>query len=342
MSKKLLAIPALLFLVGPARADDSPDPIRAAVDKGLRRIEQGSTNYLKHRQCFSCHHQAVPILSLTSARKRGFAVAKETIQRQIDFSLKTFQKKEVIRKGQGIGGSNTTVAYALTALAAVDHPRDETTAALVEFLLVRQRKDGAWPAVAKRPPSEGSPFTATALALLGLRKYGPDEDTEAGKTLRRRIDAAFAKGRDWLLANQPESAEDKIFRLRGLVHAGADPKQITFARDLLLKDQKSDGSWAQVPDRPGDAYATGAAMVALRLAGLVPDNPAYARGVKFLVQTQNKDGSWIVATRSRPIQVFFDNGDPGDKSQFISFTATGWAVQALLEAFPPLVKAEKP
>jgi hypothetical protein len=34
------------------------------------------------------------------------------------------------------------------------------------------------------------------------------------------------------------------------------------------------------------------------------------------------------------LQLFFDNGDPGGKSQFISFAATGWAVLALLEQFP--------
>jgi hypothetical protein len=32
--------------------------------------------------------------------------------------------------------------------------------------------------------------------------------------------------------------------------------------------------------------------------------------------------------------VFFDNGDPHGKSQFISFAATGWAVLALLETVP--------
>ena len=42
----------------------------------------------------------------------------------------------------------------------------------------------------------------------------------------------------------------------------------------------------------------------------------------------------IHQTGSRPVQVFFDNGDPGGKSQFISFLATGWATLALLESCP--------
>jgi N-acyl-D-amino-acid deacylase len=53
--------------------------------------------------------------------------------------------------------------------------------------------------------------------------------------------------------------------------------------------------------------------------------------VDYLLRTQCDDGSWLVETRSKPIQVFFDNGDPGGNSQFISFAATGWAVLALLE-----------
>ena len=53
-----------------------------------------------------------------------------------------------------------------------------------------------------------------------------------------------------------------------------------------------------------------------------------------LLGNQREDGAWIVETRSRPVQTFFDNGDPGDKSQFISFLSTCWAVAALLETMP--------
>jgi len=37
-------------------------------------------------------------------------------------------------------------------------------------------------------------------------------------------------------------------------------------------------------------------------------------------------------TRARPVQVFFDNGDPHDKDQFISIWATGRSVTALARA----------
>ena len=58
------------------------------------------------------------------------------------------------------------------------------------------------------------------------------------------------------------------------------------------------------------------------------------RGLEFLVETQKDDGSWHVASRSRPIQRYFESGFPHGKDQFISMSATGWAVAALALACP--------
>src|SRR5207302_3839252 len=83
-----------------------------------------------------------------------------------------------------------------------------------------------------------------------------------------------------------------------------------------------------------DAYATGTALMALRTSDLKADDVSYRRGLAYLLRTQRPDGAWLVETRSPPLQKFFDNGDPGGKSQFISFAATGWATLALLEQYP--------
>jgi N-acyl-D-amino-acid deacylase len=210
----------------------------------------------------------------------------------------------------------------------------------VEYLLVRQHKDGSWPvpAFGDRPPTMGSLFTNVGLAISVLKHYGPAsrerERPEGEEDLQKRIDAALDKARAWLKANEPASTEDKVFHLRGLVDAGFEAKDVQAARERLLKEQHKNGSWAQLPDREGDAYATGTVLVALRKAGLDVSHEAYQKGVKYLLDSQKEDGAWIVQTRSKPLQPFFDNGDPGGKSQFISFAATGWAVLALLETVP--------
>lgn len=324
----------LLGLSQPAIAEDT-SLAKASIERSLRRIEQGAANYTRNRQCFSCHHQAMSLLSLTSAQNRGFKIELDKIKQQVEFTLATFSpKKEELLKGKGIPGGNTMAAYALFALSAAQHPPDETTAALVQYLLVRQRPDGAWPALAKRPPTEGSTFTNNALALHGLQVYGLASNVKTSPEVRTRIEAAFANGRDWLLKNNPENTEDKVFRLRGLLHARADKEAIETARAQLVREQREDGSWAQLPDLKGDAYATGSVLVALRQAGIGADHSVYQKGMNYLLGSQREDGAWLVTTRSRPVQTFFDNGDPGDNSQFISFAATNWAVLALLDSVP--------
>jgi hypothetical protein len=63
-------------------------------------------------------------------------------------------------------------------------------------------------------------------------------------------------------------------------------------------------------------------------------NKGIERGVKFLLDKREPDGSWHVVTRSKPVQRYFDNGDPHSKDQFISTPATAWAVAALAATLP--------
>src|SRR5262249_3104421 len=96
-----------------------------------------------------------------------------------------------------------------------------------------------------------------------------------------------------------------------------------------------DGGWSQLDSLESDAYATGSALVALHQAGgLATDDEAYQRGVKFLMQTQLEDGSWLVKSRSRPFQTYFESGFPHGNHQFISIAASGWATTALALCCP--------
>src|SRR5262245_51694809 len=192
--RTVLVAAALLLLAPAVRAGEKADPSRAAVAKGLRRIEQGASSYLTNRKCFSCHHQAMSILSLSSARKRGFEVDKAKLAKQVEFTLDHFRKrKDKVLKGQGVEGASTMAVYALFALDGAGHPADEITAALVKYLLLRQKLDGAFPALAQRPPSEGSLFTNAALALNGLSKFGPAKGAKGADELRAKVPKAIEK-----------------------------------------------------------------------------------------------------------------------------------------------------
>ena len=109
-----------------------------------------------------------------------------------------------------------------------------------------------------------------------------------------------------------------------------DTKRLQAMVDQLKQRQREDGGWAQTDAMQSDAYATGIIMTALLTAQ--PDLAHakwYLRGVNYLLETQKKDGSWLVLTRSRPIQEYFESDFPHGEDQFISISASCWSVIAL-------------
>ena len=102
----------------------------------------------------------------------------------------------------------------------------------------------------------------------------------------------------------------------------------------LLAAQHPDGGWSDLPTMQSTAYATGKSLVALHLAGLPASSPAYQRGIKLLLTTQQEDGSWYVQTRALGFQPWFDAGFPHGHDQWISAAGTNWAAMALAYALP--------
>jgi N-acyl-D-amino-acid deacylase len=322
---------AALLSAGAARTGrpraSTSDP-SAAARRGLALIEHGAANYLTRQECFSCHHQALPLMTWSLAERRGLAIDRAGRQKQIDFTLDYFIPAVAeMRRGIGVQGANDTVGYALAGLAAAGVEPDTTTEAMAEFLLRRQLPDGSWLVSADRPPFEGSSFAVTALALAGLRRYCPSARSGDRTAAERRAAA-------WLRSAAPKDAEDRVYELRSLALLGDEPARKR-AVEALRAAQRPDGGWSQLPRLGSDAYATGSVLLALTEAGGVPSSdPAYRKGIDFLIAAQLPDGSWYVQTRARPLQVFFDNGDPHGKSQFISFAATNLATMAIIQSLP--------
>jgi hypothetical protein len=95
------------------------------------------------------------------------------------------------------------------------------------------------------------------------------------------------------------------------VDSGADADAIRSAREALLAEQRADGSWAQLANMSGDAYATATALTTLSRAGLDAKHEAYRKGVKYLLNTQNEDGSWNSLFRFRCDLASVRAGVPG-------------------------------
>jgi len=303
----------LFFLTGINRlaADDA---MRMAAQRSIPLIEKSAAIYTQERDCFSCHHQALTVMTLSRAKLAGLSIRDDTISAQTKFTLEYFDdRKDRLPKGEGVPGGSYSAGYALAGLAAAKEPNNETTQSLVQYLLKKQNKDGSWRIGTHRPPLETSHFTATALGLKATAK------TDHAK-----------KAAQWLVKTEAESNEDHTFKILGLHWAGNKPATKAAAKSLL-KLQGEDGGWAQTPDMNSDAYATGQALTALKESNLLKtSSPQYKRGVAWLLKNQKADGSWQVKTRSKPIQKYFESGFPHGKDQFISISASCWAVMALL------------
>jgi hypothetical protein len=216
-----------------------------------------------------------------------------------------------------------SVGYSLLGLAAEGYAPDETTSAMTLAISQTQLPDGSFAVLPARPPLEASPFTSTALSIRALQLFGRDCDDK------------IARARVWLKQAQPITQEDRTMRLFGLVWSKADVTDVNQASNELLAQQRPDGGWAQLAGLESDAYATGQAMVALYEAGTVTAaDKVFQHGLAYLLRTQLADGSWVVRTRSSPVQAFKDSGFPHGRDQWISAAGTSWAAMALTLSQP--------
>lgn len=308
----------------------SPRPaasVRAAVERSLPLLQRTASIFTQKGSCVSCHHTSLTALTVAAARKNGFTVDEQMARNQVK-NIGSFLEiwRERVLQGVGMGGESITVGYSLLGLAAENYPRDAATDAMARFVQLRQWPDGRWQVAAHRPPLESNDdIPVTALSLRALQVYGPN-------ALRPQYATAVQRASDWLKKSQPRTTQERAFQLLGLDWAGVNANNEIIRKAVieLIREQRSDGGWAQLPSLASDAYATGQALVALRQAGAVDmNNPSYRKGIEFLLRTQLEDGSWYVKSRAIPIQPYFESGFPHGNDQWISAAATNWATLAL-------------
>lgn len=308
----------------PAPAPKPAASVRAAVERSLPLLQKTDALFAQKSGCVSCHNNSLTALTLAAARKHNLRVDEQNARTQTQVAAGFVELwRERSLQAWPIPGDTATVSYILVGLAAGNHAPDLATDAWARYLKIRQAPDGHWSDPSHRPPLEASAIQTTATSLRALQVYAP-------KARRADYEAAIGRGVEWLKTAQPLSTEDRAFQLLGLAWAGGNKDALRAAARDLLTEQRRDGGWGQHAALASDAYATGQALVALLESGTVPvSDEAYQRGVKFLLSTQLEDGSWYVRSRSIPFQPYFESGFPHGADQWISVSATNWAVTAL-------------
>ena len=311
-----------------SRERNASPSIPQSVQASLTLIQQSSEGFLDKtkRGCISCHHQDLPMMAVGLAEERGVRVDRHIVGHQVDAMLEILaRRRERLLEGTGLP-DRLDAGYDLAALHAGHVLRNETTDALVHYLTLKQHSDGHWTTTLFRPPLNDSAFTTTALSLHALQIFPiPGRTTE----LQIRVSTACR----WLASSKPKTTEDYAFQVLGLSWCGSSAREMRKPVSRLVSMQHSDGGWSQLGSMESDAYSTGQVLVALQSSGLLTvRDSTYRRGIARLLNTQLKDGSWLIPSRSLAVQPYFESGFPHGEAQFISCAGTSWATMALVLA----------
>jgi len=320
---------SLSLLIQVDGKEKNSSDVRNAVEAGLRIVQRGAQNYPNNRDCFSCHHQTLPMLAMHEASKAGITIDSELMKDQVQFIRDLFEDRlDSVTNGKSLGGRSLTAGHVLWSFELGGASNDDYSDAFVSYILHQQRKEGYWDVQTNRPPSEESKIHTSYFAIYYMNYFA------RGKDIKNRVKDAVDKARPWLMDEKPNSQEDFNGKLKALIALKASPEKINNLRKDIIKKQREDGGWAQLSEMESDAYATGQTLYTLLKETPKPDrditfNESVIKARSYLLKNQKDDGSWLVKTRSKPIQKFFDNGDPHGKNQFISISATSWATAAL-------------
>jgi hypothetical protein len=344
MAKRHGNTPVLEFLVASGAKDISAKPvalnprfkneIRGAIQDSIPLLQRADANFVTSSGCVSCHNNSLTAMTMGLARKHGFRIDEKTASSQVQANVGSLAKtRDQLHQGFLVPTedifSETIVAYILLGLHAEGYKPDLDTDAAAMHILWRQQPSGEWfyPTADMRQPLCLDHIGQTALSMRGLQLYAPKTDAPV---YRRSIQMAAS----WLANAKSYNNDDRSWRVAGLAWAGTNKAATAKAVRELLAAQKPDGGWSDLPSMESTAYATGKSLVALHTGGLLVSDPAYKRGIKWLLSHQQEDGSWWVQTRALAFQPSFDAGFPHEHDQWISSAATNWAAMALTLALP--------
>lgn len=272
--------------------------------------------WAKENACYSCHNNGDAARALLTALKSGDLGNRAPLADTLEFLSRPekwdangpegpFKDKKLARIQ-----FSAALIDAIQVRAIDDRGQLAQAAALVAEL---QMPDGGWEIDAAG--NVGSPVTygralATRMALVTLAAAD-----------RAKYRAAIAKARAWLEAAEPRSVLDAAATLLALVDVASPAADHQRARSLeiIRQGESPEGGWGPFVNSPPEAFDTALVLLSLVAQKQPTEAAMIARGRKYLLATQNADGSWPATTRPRGVDSY---------AQQLSTTA--WATQALL------------
>ncbi len=310
----------------------SSEEIKGSATKSLLILQQSGYKFINRNpsKCASCHHNTLTSMAAGIARQKGIPMIDSFTLHRVSGMERTLQfGSNPNLMNEFITGANFVAPYMLLGLYAEKYTPSVYTDIAVDYLISQSRPDGCFLTESGRVPLETGEIHLTAMAIRAIQLY-------ASPAKKSQVNELVEKSRRWLEKARPEEQQELAFQLLGMQWCGSNNEMKEKVTERLISMQHVDGGWSQQKTLKSDAYATGQTLYGLYMSGMIKtSDPAYQNGLAYLLKTQEKDGSWFVGTRAYPIQPFFNSDfPPYDENQFISATATNWAVMALLIALP--------
>lgn len=320
----------------PAKLDDAmlvdaAEKAVAALQTTAARSREAFLKHASHQDCTSCHQQYLPMAAVGHVRGRSVLFDEQAAQEQIALLASAKElpfQDEFIAQSLFHPEPAYGFGYELMGMLAEKIPPSVATDVRIHHLAAIQAADGRWYSNLPRPPVQSNDVGATALVIQAIKHY-------AWPGRQEEFEACVERAKAWLENLEAQTNDEAVYQLLGLHWAGETPEKLARWTESLIAKQRADGGWAQLPTLESDAYATAQSLYALaHAAKLPPTDPAWQRGLRFLLATQEDSGAWHVARRAFPFQPTMDSGFRHGRDSWISASATSWAVMALAHALP--------
>jgi hypothetical protein len=302
---------------------------REAAQRGLDWLQQAAPEWAAKSGCFGCHVQSQVLMGQAVALQQGYRINVRSVQK-LDSHVRSQNswgswwspsQSASVFGAMGVAYAADILGIAGDSGLSGAHPYSKGVLLLsADRLVERQDTNGGFPLDLTEPPIVQGQFMTTANALVALQRA-------ASHSGDPRYKQSAERGLAWIAAHEPQTTQDKIFKVIALMHYGTpDHKRSAWSVvETLTTEQESDGGWKENAAADGsNAIATGQVLYAFKQAGVSIHSPMFRRGVDYLLKNQV----------SQPVP---DNGlwNPvhTESKRPSAFAHTMWAVIGLAGAY---------
>jgi rhodanese-related sulfurtransferase len=300
--------------------------VRWAAEKGLRFVEKDAVAWIKTKKCVACHHGPFLLWTHDEAKKAGIAVDENKLSEWTQWALKNSSPQKMDKACKDDLDCHHQMRLSRTP-SLLDQKTEESFQAISDHLLGRQQPDGSWiPGTRfrtqQRRSQKESMEVTTMWSVLAL---GTVEKNAEGRTKSRQ------KALTWLKETRPGTSNESLVLHLLIQHEFGEANRKQELLEALLGHQNVDGGWSWLNGEASDALATGLSLYAMSIVEPSKDL-VIRRANRFLLNTQQQDGSWIVPTTLTKSK----NAGCGVPK----YWGTAWATIGLLRTLPKPKRSE--